>query len=77
MSDALETGILKGTHCFKVLCVMALSDYNILANICQRIKIDAKCWHTLRSKEKKSEEALSWTNTKRMHNVMNVCVAYV
>ena len=26
--------------------IMALSDYNVLANVCQRMKIYAKRWHT-------------------------------
>ena len=56
---------------------MALSDYNVLANVCQRMKNWCKTLAYVEVERKKSEKSLSWTNAQRMHNAMNVCVTYV
>ena len=57
--------------------LMDLSHYNVLANVCQRMKILSKTLAYVKVEWKKSEKALTWTNTKRMQNVLNVYTTYV
>ena len=56
----------------KLWHVKALSHYNVLANVCRRMKNISSTLAYAETEFKKSEKASLWTYTKRMH----VCLTY-